>query len=53
VNPNRELPETERWRKAKLARKAHMTKLALASSKEEVEVTEVKTSTSYYLLVAA
>jgi hypothetical protein len=33
VDPNRELPAAERVRRAEAARKAHMTRLALASSK--------------------
>jgi hypothetical protein len=33
VDPNRELPETERLRRAESARKAYMAKLALASAR--------------------
>jgi hypothetical protein len=33
VDPNRELPEAERLRRAEHARKAHMYRLALLSSK--------------------
>jgi len=33
VDPDRVLPETERLRRAEHARKAHMTRLALASAK--------------------